>query len=82
MMMGVCSMVTFLYFAVYNDQGLLWAFLQKSTPWLFSKATVKPFVYRFLFRHAKLMTQALHFMFIRSTPDINSSLHPHPPPAC
>lgn len=67
MMMGVCSMVAFLYFAVYNDRGLVQAFLQMSTPWLFSQATMKPFVYRFLFSHAKLMTQALHFVFILLT---------------
>lgn len=72
--MGVCTMVPFLYFAVYNDRGLLQAFLQKSTPWLLSQATMKPFVYCFLFRHVKLMTQALHLMFILSTPDINLSL--------
>lgn len=50
------------------------SFLQKPTTWLFSQATKKSFVSRFLCRYPKLMTQALQFVFILSTANIHLPL--------
>lgn len=45
MMIGVCSMVTFLYLVVYNDQGTLQTFLQSLHLGYLFTATTKTFVY-------------------------------------